>query len=245
METTSILIVDDEKNMRTTLADILADEGYEVATADSGERALELVDKRAYGLVLLDIWMPGMDGMEVFRHIRRKKTGAQVVLMSAYSMELARRQALDEGAIAFVRKPLDVENLLKLIRGTKALTVLAVESEPCISGPIGDRLRREGYRVLVARTPAQATDLVQQIHSHVIFLEEGLAEAVDPDFYSSLKQAAPATRIVLVGRPLPATPVGTDVFGMPVDAVLLRPLQIDEVLKLLTTLRHSRAPERA
>lgn len=243
MGSASILIVDDEKNMRTTLADILTDEGYEVTTAESGERALSLFEKRSFDLVLLDIRMPGLDGMEVFRRIRRKRTGAQVVLMSAYSMELARRQALDEGAIAFVRKPLDVENLLKLIRGTKALTVLAVESEPCISGVIGDRLRREGYRVLVARTPAEAKDLLQQIHSHVVFLEEGLAESVDAEFYAGLKAAAPATRIVLVGRPLSAAPGLTAVSRLPVDAVVMRPLQIDEIMKLLNALRHSRAPE--
>jgi len=245
MGTSSILIVDDERNMRATLADILSDEGYEVVAVDSGERALELLEDRAFDLVLLDIRMGGMDGMEVFREIRGKKSDAQVVLMSAFSMEVVRRQALDEGAIAFVRKPLDVESLLKLIRGTKKLTVLAVESEPCVSGPIGDRLRGQGYRVLVVHTPAEALELVQQIHSHVVFLDENLIEAAGPDFYAAVKQTAPATRLVLVGQPLADTPARADVRHLPVDAVLLRPLRFDEVLRLLQALRRARAPEHA
>jgi DNA-binding response OmpR family regulator len=243
MGTSSILIVDDERNMRATLADILSDEGYEVVAAESGERALELLEDRAFDLVLLDIRMAGMDGMEVFHQIRRKKSDAQVVLMSAFSSDLVRRQALDEGAIAFVRKPLDVESLLKLIRGTKKLTILAVESETCVSGLIGDRLRREGYRVLVVHTPSEALELVQQIHSHVVFLDENLVDAAGPDFYSAVKQTAPATRLVLVGRPLPETPARADVRHLPVDAVLLRPLRFDEVLRLLQALRRARAPE--
>jgi DNA-binding response OmpR family regulator len=160
-------------------------------------------------------------------------------------MELARRQALQEGAIAFLRKPLDIESLLKLIRGTKELTVLAVESEPCVASALGERLRREGYRVLVATTPEQAQELAQQIHSHVVFIEEGLAERAGPGFYASLKAAAPATRLVLVGRPLTSPTERADISQLPVDAVVLRPLQVDEVLRLLQGLRRARAPQHA
>ena len=114
--TTSVLVVDDEKNIRITLADILVGEGYEVRTADCGEKAVKLCHKRSFDVVLLDIRMPGMDGFEAFRLIRRERPEACVIMMSAYSTQEFRRVALDEGAAAFLRKPLDLERVLELIQ---------------------------------------------------------------------------------------------------------------------------------
>lgn len=244
MSITSILIVDDEKNLRTTLADILSEEGYEVSTADSGERAVKMFEKTPYDLVLMDVRMPGMDGMEAFRLIRERKANAQVILMSAYSMDHLRRRCLDEGCIAFVRKPLDIESLLKLIRGTKEMTILAVEAEPAVSGEVSDRLRREGYRVLVVHSAEEALELVRQIHSDVVFLDETLAAAEGIELGTAIREATPSSRIVLVtvvrvepsGRP-------ERVSGPSYDGVLVKPLRIAEVLGLLARLRAGRAPE--
>ena len=112
----SVLVVDDEKNIRITLADILVGEGYEVRTADTGEKAVKLCHKRPFDVVLLDVRMPGMDGFEAFRLIRRERRDICVIMMSAYSTQEFRQVALDEGAAAFLRKPLDVERVLELIR---------------------------------------------------------------------------------------------------------------------------------
>ncbi len=117
--TTSVLVVDDEKNIRITLADILVGEGYEVRTADTGEKAVKLCHKRPFDVVLLDVRMPGMDGFEAFRLIRRERRDSCVIMMSAYSTQEFRRVALDEGAVAFLRKPLDVERVLELIGETQ------------------------------------------------------------------------------------------------------------------------------
>lgn len=114
--TTSVLVVDDEKNIRITLADILVGEGYDVHTAGTGEKAVKLCHKRSFDVVLLDVRMPGMDGFEAFRLIRRERPDICVIMMSAYSTQEFRQLALDEGATAFLRKPLDVERVLQLIR---------------------------------------------------------------------------------------------------------------------------------
>lgn len=113
----SILVVDDERNIRTTLADILRDEGYEVLTADCGEKAVRVCQKRPFDVILMDVRMPGMDGFEAFRIIRDRHRDVRVIIMSAYGMSAFRRVARDLGATAFVRKPLDVGHVLKLIRG--------------------------------------------------------------------------------------------------------------------------------
>ncbi len=114
----NVLVVDDEKNIRITLADILVGEGYEVRTVDCGEKAVKLCQKRSFDVVLLDVRMPGMDGFETFRLIRREREEISVIMMSAYSTEEFRRLAIEEGALGFLRKPLDLERLLELIRET-------------------------------------------------------------------------------------------------------------------------------
>jgi CheY-like chemotaxis protein len=118
----SVLIVDDEKNIRVTLADILSDEGYEVGTAETGDKAVKMCQKRSFDLILMDVRMPGMDGFEAFRIIRRQRRDARVIMMSAYGMNAFRRVARDEGATAFVQKPLDVPRLLRLIHGAGGWT---------------------------------------------------------------------------------------------------------------------------
>ncbi len=111
-----ILIVDDEKNMRGTLAEILAEEGYQVRTAASGEAAVEMCQTSDFQVILMDVRMPGINGVEAFRIIRRKRHDARVILMSAYSVDELRRAALDEGAVAFLHKPLNLESVVGLIQ---------------------------------------------------------------------------------------------------------------------------------
>jgi len=110
-----ILIVDDEPNMLRTLADILRDEGFEVTTAASGEEAVELCAGNDYGVVLMDVRMPGIDGMEAFRRIRRSKRSVPVVLMSAYSVDHLLHGAIKDDVVAFVQKPLDAAKVLFLL----------------------------------------------------------------------------------------------------------------------------------
>ena len=111
----SVLVVDDEKNIRSTLADILEGEGYQVTTADTGEKAIRLCHRRRFDVVLLDVRMPGVDGFEAFRRIRQQHDDACVIMMSAYSTQEFQHLALVEGAAAFLRKPLEVERMLSLI----------------------------------------------------------------------------------------------------------------------------------
>jgi CheY-like chemotaxis protein len=110
-----ILIVDDEPNMLRTLEDILRDEGFEVSTAESGERAVQMVAEHEYGVVLMDVRMPGIDGMEAFRRIRRIRRSVPVVMMSAYTVDHLLHDALKEGVVAFVQKPLDAAKVLFLM----------------------------------------------------------------------------------------------------------------------------------
>ena len=80
----SVLIVDDERGIRETLRGVLEDEGYAVETVASGEDALRALERRSYGCVLLDVWLPGIDGLETLERLRERGTEAAVVMISGH-----------------------------------------------------------------------------------------------------------------------------------------------------------------
>jgi DNA-binding NtrC family response regulator len=112
---TNILVVDDIKSMRLTLGGILEDEGYNVLLAEDGYQAIEAAKQTSFALAFMDIKMPGINGVQTFREIKKINPQAAVIMMTAYSVEDLVREALEEGAYAVVYKPFDVENILSII----------------------------------------------------------------------------------------------------------------------------------
>jgi len=110
-----ILIVDDERNVRATLKSVLEDEGYAAEGVGSGEEALSAIKRGSFDLVLLDIWLPGIDGLEVLEQVGKDGTDAVVVMISGHgSVETAVR-ATKLGAFDFIEKPLSLDRVLLVI----------------------------------------------------------------------------------------------------------------------------------
>lgn len=109
----SVLVVDDEVGMRETVADILSGMGYKVTTAIDGEDALTQLRQGTYSLVLMDIRMPGRDGISVLREIGGPPP--PVVLMTAYAADDELRAAAEAGSYAVLHKPVPAQRLLELV----------------------------------------------------------------------------------------------------------------------------------
>jgi len=112
---TNILVVDDLKGMRVTLGGILEDEGHNVVLAENGYQAIEAAKQTSFDLIFMDIKMPGINGVQTFREVKKINPQAAVIMMTAYSVEDLVREALEEGAYAVVYKPFDIENILSII----------------------------------------------------------------------------------------------------------------------------------
>jgi len=110
-----ILIVDDEESIRRSLAGALTDEGYQVLTAADGVSALELVETERPHLMLLDIWMPHMDGMEVLRRIKAEQYDVSVIMISGHGNIETAVTATKLGAYDFIEKPLSLEKVILTI----------------------------------------------------------------------------------------------------------------------------------
>ena len=115
-----ILIVDDEKNIVSSLQEILNDEGYDIVTAEDGLDALEMVQAEPPDLVLLDIWIPGMDGIEVLQAIKTYHPEIEVLVMSGHGTIDTAVKATKLGAYDFIEKPFSVDALLETIASVLA-----------------------------------------------------------------------------------------------------------------------------
>lgn len=237
-----ILIVDDEKNMRKTLADILHDEGYEVATAATGDEAVELCSKNEFDVVLMDVRMPGIDGVEAFRRIRRHREGVRVILMSGYDATQLKEAALDEGAIAFLSKPLDVQKMIQLIGEVKETAILVVEDDPSTANLLSESLKQQGYKVTVTESPHDALELVEQIRFDLIFLDVNLPAMNGLELYLAIKKITPtAAAIMIAGMEEEFEQIAREAVRRNAYTFVRKPLEIDHVLDLLERITSRRA----
>jgi two-component system nitrogen regulation response regulator NtrX len=124
---TTILIVDDEPGVRAALSGVLRDEGYAVEAVASGEACLDRMTKGGVDLIVLDVWLPGMDGLATLSRLRERQVDAQVVLISGHGNIESAVRAIKLGAFDFVEKPLSLDKTVLVIRN--ALRQRRLEAE--------------------------------------------------------------------------------------------------------------------
>ncbi len=180
----NILIVDDELEMRELLYDILTRKGYEVSTAPSGEEALSLMQKERPELIILDIKMPGMDGIQTLKKIRGFDDKVDVVMLTSVATDELEKEAREIGASDFLRKGLGVELFMKMIakllekkeaipevEGEQRGKILIVDDEPEICSLLSDFLAKKGFQVIVAISGQEAISLVKKEKPQLVLLD--------------------------------------------------------------------------
>src|SRR6516225_5636511 len=111
-----ILIVDDEPGIRHSLKGVFEDEGFATEVVSSGEECLKKIEEDAYDLVLLDIWLPGIDGLETLRRLREKSPRTHVIMISGHATIATAVSATKLGAYDYIEKPLSLEHTLLTAR---------------------------------------------------------------------------------------------------------------------------------
>ena len=123
-----ILIIDDEPNIRKLLGNILNDEGYQVLSADSGQAGLEIIAKNQISLILLDVWLPGMNGLEVLENLAKQNLDIPVIMISGHASVDVAVRAVKNGAFDFLEKPLGTEKTLTVVRNAIRISQLKQEN---------------------------------------------------------------------------------------------------------------------
>ena len=124
----TVLVVDDEAGVRSALSGVLGDEGYAVEAVDSGEACLDRVAGHVFDVIILDIWLPGVDGLDTLSRLREHGVDAQVVMISGHGSIEAAVRAIKLGAFDFIEKPLSLEKTVLVVRNALRQRRLEVEN---------------------------------------------------------------------------------------------------------------------
>jgi two-component system response regulator HydG len=234
----SILVVDDEVDTCRNLSDILTDLGYHVDVAHDGPAALQLVRRNSYDVALLDLKMPGMDGLTLYREIKMLRAGTVALIVSAYASEQVASEALEAGAWRVVPKPVDFPRLLGLVN--EALDqplVLVVDDDPDLCSTLWDLLREEGYRVALAHDDRTAEEQLRDSAHRVVLIDMKLPHGDGGAVFRLVRQANPQARtVVITGHRAELDEMVQKVIAEGADAVCYKPFDVPKLLKILERL---------
>jgi DNA-binding NtrC family response regulator len=244
----AILIVDDEVDTCRNLADILTDLGHHVDMAHDGVSALELVRRRPYDVALLDLKMPGMDGLTLYREIKKLRADTVAIVVTAYAGGDTAEQALAAGAWQVVAKPVDFPRLLGLVNEVLGQPlVLVVDDDPDLCANLWDLLRERGYRVGIAHDEPEAARQLKDQAFHVVLIDMKLPRGNGTGVFQLVRTNNPQARtVVITGHRTELDQLVQKVVTEGADAVCYKPFDMPRLLDTLGRLTfHPPANNRA
>jgi CheY-like chemotaxis protein len=244
----SILIVDDNESLAKTLSFVLRRQGYEAVTAKDGREAVEQATGGDFDVILMDIKMPRLNGVEAYRKIKESRPDALVMMMTAYAVDELVQQALAEGAYGVVHKPLDVEKVIALIdrarTGPSELRVLVVDDEPGLSTTLRNILARRGCIVSTAATGEEAIARAREQTHDLIFIDMKLPTIDGLQTYLAIKEFRPdAVVIVMTAYREEMASRVSEALEACAYSCLYKPLDLENVLLIVDDLSERRHHE--
>jgi two-component system, NtrC family, response regulator HydG len=240
-----ILVVDDDPDICDNLRDILNDLGYQVDTAHDGPSALELVDRQPYDIALLDLKMPGMDGLTLYREIKKRHAGTVSLLVTAFAGATTAEEALSAGAWKVLAKPVDFSKLLHLVE--KALDqplVLVVDDDRDLCENLWDLLRDRGFRVCLAHDLQNAAEKLRDSSFDVVLIDMRIPDGDGGSVFRMVRATNPESRTVLItGFRADTDQLVAQLLAEGADAVQYKPFRIPDLIETLGKLAVAREDE--
>lgn len=206
----TVLIVDDDKDICRTLKDIFSLKGYEAETVYDGSEAVKLIKKKRFDIVLIDLVMEKMNGVETVRELHRLNAGVSPFIITAYSDHQHVKKVMASGVLGVFEKPLDLKRLIKICdeeiaRKTKRKvqnkvmekTILIVDDDADTRRILTDILTEKGYLVGSVNNGYAALAYLKTKSPHILILDLMMPEKDGLEILSTIKTLSPYTKIVI------------------------------------------------
>jgi DNA-binding NtrC family response regulator len=167
---------------------------------ENGYQAIEAVKKTLFDVIFIDIKMPGINGVQTFREIKKIDRKAVVIMMTAYSVEDLLKEALEEGAYATVYKPFDVDKIIAVIEEVlhEKTLILVVDDKFSDRETLKTILEDKGYRVATAKDGTEAIEMVKSKHYDIIFLDVILPGIDGVETFERVKGIDPEVTVIMM-----------------------------------------------
>jgi DNA-binding NtrC family response regulator len=193
-----ILVVDDDRDFAESLADALELVGHNVMLAFSGEEATRIFSEHDFDITFMDVKLPGKTGVESFIEMRRIKPAARVIMMTGYSVPQLLEQAVENGAWDLLHKPLEMQNVLKMIEKIKPCGILIADDDPDFLKSLKPVLENEGYQVHVAKDGEEVLSKLQAEKVDVLVLDLRMPVMNGLETYLKMKEAGTCVPTIIV-----------------------------------------------
>jgi two-component system nitrogen regulation response regulator NtrX len=208
----TILLVDDELGIQHTLGAVLRDEGFKVDATGSGEECLALLESKSYELILLDIWLPGMDGLETLEAIQKMKIDAAVVMISGHGTIETAVKATKLGAFDFIEKPLSLEKTILVIKNALEHKHLEEENR-FLKSELGNRYQIIGESVPMKALRQQLTIAAPTNGRVLVFGESGTGKELVAHALHHQSQRASGPFVEVNCAAIPDELIESELFG--------------------------------
>jgi DNA-binding NtrC family response regulator len=235
-----VLVVDDNEEFCKNVTDILELKGYEVMSAYDGFKGLEAVKENGFNLVLMDVKMPVMDGVEAYKKIKEIAADTPVIMVTAFAVEDLIREALQQGAYGSLKKPIDFDQLLELIEQAtgKGTMMLVADDDENLCANIQEVLSDKGYRVSVAYDGNEAIDKAEKHNFDIMLLDMKLPALNGLETYLAIREFRPdVVTIIITGYQQETSKLVQRALQESVYTCLEKPIDMDRLVSLLAQIK--------
>jgi DNA-binding NtrC family response regulator len=238
----TVLVVDDDIDACSNLADILGDMGYQVDVAHDGLSALEKLRQKPYDVALLDFRMPGMDGLTLYREIRKLRADTVALIITAYATNETSSEALTAGAWKVLPKPVDFSQLLPLVeKASQEPLVMVVDDDHDLCENLWSLLRDRGFRVCLANSREEAESRLPGRDFQVVLIDLKLPDTNGHDLFKLVQGHLPHAHTVLItGYRGETEELVQQIIREGADAVCYKPFDVPKLLETVDCLSKHR-----
>ncbi|MCH9012745.1 MAG: response regulator [Proteobacteria bacterium] len=203
MRALDVLVVDDDHDLASGIADMLEAEGHGAALAGSGEAALEVARERAFDMIFLDVKLPGMNGIDALRELRKTQGRARVVLMTGYRIDNLLTVAVKTGGLAVLTRPATAPRMIEHLRdvGPGGIVLLLAE-DGGLGASLEESLTGQGLKARLARTGEAAAESAAIAGLDVLILDLQRPISRILEVYLALQDLGPPVTVVMIASPL-------------------------------------------